>query len=402
MTTLQTAETFHPRDEKDVQEAVVWALGSGKKMAIKGRNSRQWMGYTNRIKPDALLDMQKLDGLIAYEPAELFVALRPGTSVRMVKDLLRQQGQMMAFEPLDLDYLFDAQGQGGTMGGLVASGLAGSRRLKAGSVRDHVLGFRAVSGRGEVFKSGGRVVKNVTGYDVSKLMTGSFGTLAAMTELVVKTLPRPQSEASLFFSVPTIQEAAALARKAWRAPLDASYFGFFSASLDIAPEPTDGGWWVVVGMDGAANALDMRLERMAQWLEHKPSAIIREHLSQSFWNDYAHIRHGHMGKTILRVHLKPTDATSLAEQLPEGLQVSFDWAGGMAWLWGDQSEVEWHDVMAVIGGLSASFVIVRDGHHLKERFGWRQEPDIAVKNLERRMRHAFDPQEIFCPQRFFD
>ena len=182
-----------PRDAAEVEQAIHWALAGGKALEIVGRGSKRAIGRPAQW--DATLD---LSGLVRRH------ALRAGGAGALGQGrhaarrdrgaASRRSGQELAFEPMDYGPLLGAAPAGGTIGGALAANLSGPRRIKAGAARDHFLGVNAVSGRGETFKSGGRVVKNVTGYDLCKLLAGSWGTLAAMTDVTVKTLPRAETE----------------------------------------------------------------------------------------------------------------------------------------------------------------------------------------------------------------
>ena len=164
-----------------------WALGEGKALELVGHGSKQAIGRP--AQTDATLDLSALTGITLYEPEELVLSAKAGTPIAEIEALVGAEGQQLAFEPMDYAAILGAAAGRGTIGGVLAANLSGPRRIKAGAARDHFLGCTAVSGRGETFKSGGRVVKNVTGYDLCKLMAGSWGTLAAMTEVTIKTLP---------------------------------------------------------------------------------------------------------------------------------------------------------------------------------------------------------------------
>jgi len=181
-----TSRIYAPSSEGEVVEAIAEAAGAGLKLDIRGNGSKAAIGA---LVPDAaVLDMSRLAGVVDYDPAELVLTVRPGTPLSEISTLLADAGQMFAFESLDPAPMLGSDARA-TIGGMVAAGLAGSRRLTRGSVRDHLLGFSAVSGRGESFVAGGKVVKNVTGYDLAKLVSGSWGRLAALTELTLKVLP---------------------------------------------------------------------------------------------------------------------------------------------------------------------------------------------------------------------
>ena len=187
--------TIKPRDGKELRQAVEWALHQGATLDVRGSGSRLALG-----KPmvcDQVLDLSGLSGVVDYAPEELVVTLRAGTPLREVEALLAQRNQMLAFEPPDFGPLLGREAGEGTLVGTIMGNFAGPRRLSSGAARDHLLGFAGVNGRGEAFKSGGRVMKNVTGYDLSKLLAGSWGTLAVLDEVSVKVLPAPDQTRTL-------------------------------------------------------------------------------------------------------------------------------------------------------------------------------------------------------------
>ena len=198
-------DNLKPRDATDVEEAIRWALAGGKTLEVVGRGSKRAIGRAAQW--DATLDLSALTGVTLYEPEELVLSAKAGTPLAEVEALAAASSQELAFEPMDYGPLLGGAVDAGTIGGTLAANLSGPRRIKAGAARDHFLGVSAVSGRGETFKSGGRVVKNVTGYDLCKLLAGSWGTLAAMTDVTVKTLPRAESEETVL--VMDLDDAAA-------------------------------------------------------------------------------------------------------------------------------------------------------------------------------------------------
>src|SRR5262245_24708901 len=189
---MRMADTLKPRDGKDVEEAVRWALNEGKTLEVVGAGTKRALGRPSQS--DMSLNLSGLTGVTLYEPDELVLSARAGTPSAEIEALVASKGQQLVFEPLDYGPLLCDRKGAGTIGGALAANLSGPRRIKAGAARDHFLGVSAVSGRGETFKSGGRVVKNVTGYDLCKILAGSFGTLAVMTDVTIKTLPRPETE----------------------------------------------------------------------------------------------------------------------------------------------------------------------------------------------------------------
>ena len=189
------ADHLKPRDAAEVEQAIRATLADGKALEVVSHGTKRAIGRAAQW--DATLDLSALTGVTLYEPEELVLSARAGTPLAEIEALVAASKQELAFEPMDYGPLLGTAAGAATIGGVLAANLSGPRRIKAGAARDHFLGFTAVSGRGETFKSGGRVVKNVTGYDLCKLMAGSWGTLAAMTDVTIKTLPRAETEATV-------------------------------------------------------------------------------------------------------------------------------------------------------------------------------------------------------------
>src|SRR5688572_27428845 len=186
------ADSLKPRDAKEVEAAVQSVLAAGRTAEIVGHGSKR--AISRAAQTDLTLDLSGLTGVTLYEPEELVLSAHAGTPLAEIEAVVAAQSQQLAFEPMDYGPILGGAAGRGTIGGTLAANLSGPRRVMAGAARDHFLGFHAVSGRGEAFKSGGRVVKNVTGYDLCKLIAGSWGTLAVLTEVTIKTLPGSETE----------------------------------------------------------------------------------------------------------------------------------------------------------------------------------------------------------------
>ncbi|WP_245312614.1 FAD-binding protein, partial [Bradyrhizobium macuxiense] len=187
-------DTLKVKDAKDVEEVVRAAIASEQPLEIIGHGSKRAIGHP--MATNAVLDLSALNAVTSYEPNELIITVQVGAPLADVQSLIDAKNQQFAFEPVDTSLLLGTPAAG-TIGGMIGAGLAGPRRIRAGGARDHLLGAHAVSGFGDSFKTGGRVVKNVTGYDLCKLLTGSWGTLAVMTEVTLKVMPKPESERTL-------------------------------------------------------------------------------------------------------------------------------------------------------------------------------------------------------------
>jgi glycolate oxidase FAD binding subunit len=198
--------TFTPTSSAEVLETVQWAVSEEAPVEILGHGSKRDIGRP--AQTEHAIDLSKLTGVTLYEPEELVLSARAGTPLTEIEELLAEHRQQLAFEPMDYGPLLGGEAGRGTIGGVLAANLSGPRRIKAGAARDHVLGVHAVSGRGEAFKSGGRVVKNVTGYDLSKGLAGSWGTLAVVTDVTFKVLPAAETETTLAVRGLTEEQAA--------------------------------------------------------------------------------------------------------------------------------------------------------------------------------------------------
>ena len=274
-------ETIKARDAKDVEDAVGWALSQDKALEVVGRGSKRDLGRP--VAADLVLDLSALSGVTLYEPEELVLTAKAGTPIAEIEDLLDERGQELAFEPMDYGALLGTPPRSGTLGGVLAANLAGPRRIKSGAARDHFLGAEAVSGRGERFKSGGRVVKNVTGYDLCKLLAGSFGTLAVLTEVTVKVLPKAQTQATLMLPGLDDGRAVRAMSAAMGSPCDVSAAAHLPAH--VAPR--------FAGLDVRSAATVLRLEGVAPSVAHRKAALAA--LLAPFGPSRIWARRGHCG-----------------------------------------------------------------------------------------------------------
>src|SRR5438270_1350667 len=212
-----------PANLDELRDAIGDALAVEEPLEVVGGGSKRGLGRPLQLP--RMLDLSRLAGIRDYQASELVLSAGAATPIEEIDAALAEAGQMLAFEPPDLGALFGlpaAVAGRRTLGGALACNLSGPRRIKAGAARDHFLGFRGVSGRGEIFKAGGKVVKNVTGYDLCKLMTGSWGTLAALEEVTVKVLPRPETVATVLVADLAPAAAVRLMAAALGAPHEVS------------------------------------------------------------------------------------------------------------------------------------------------------------------------------------
>src|SRR6476661_1581994 len=258
-------DTLKVRDAKDVEQVVRAAIASDQPLEIVGHGSRRQIGQP--MATNALLDLSALNAVTSYEPNELIITVQAGAPLADVKSLIDSKNQQFAFEPMNTSMLLGTSDLG-TIGGMIGAGLAGPRRIKAGGARDHLLGAHAVSGFGDSFKAGGRVVKNVTGYDLCKLLAGSWGTLAVMTEVTLKVMPRPESERTLVLR--GLDDVAA--NRAMTAALGSPFDVSGAAHLPSPVFQGAAGGFGDLGASGEAVTL-LRLEGIAASVAHRAAAL---------------------------------------------------------------------------------------------------------------------------------
>ncbi|HUN74764.1 MAG TPA: FAD-binding protein [Steroidobacteraceae bacterium] len=303
---------LRPRDEADLAEIIV---GTACALEPVAGGSLRSIG-----KPvDAeVLDLSALEGILAYEPDELVLCARAATPLATIEQTLRERRQRLAFEPPDWAPLLASTARP-TIGGVLAANASGSRRLTGGAARDHFLGFRAVSGRGERFKGGGRVVKNVTGYDLPKLLAGSWGTLAVLTEVFVRVVPAPEHERTLLLQ----SEGPATAVIAMTSALDSQCEVSAAAFL-----PRRG---VALRLEGFAASVAARAAALLERLGRPDGTWLEQAESRAFWVAVGAVQPLHAHSIIWRMSVPPSDAAAIIEQLAP-LDYLLDWGGGLIWI----------------------------------------------------------------------
>ena len=320
--------------------AVVDAVRAATTLEIVGGGSRR--GFGHAVHAAATLDVSGFVGSIDHDPAELVVTVRPGTRVAEIVAVLAANGQQLAFEPPDLAPVWGGVPGAGSIGGLVAAGLAGPRRLAAGGVRDHVLGFEAVNGMGEVFVAGGKVLKNVTGFDVPKLVAGSWGTLAVLTELSLKALPMAPDSGSLVVTGLGVADAAAAMTRALGGNVP------ITGAAHLPGHPTR----TVLRLEGPTRVLAVQRDAVAALLA-VPTDWIDAGRSRALWRDIGAVRPcvGDDDAVLWRVVLPATAAPALVASLGDAAGVLLDWGGGLAWIWHDgAAAIDVRGLSAIAGG----------------------------------------------------
>jgi glycolate oxidase FAD binding subunit len=365
-------------DARDAADVTAIVAGAVRPLEPLGGGSKRSIG-----KPVAadVLDLSALDGIVTYEPAELVLTARAATPLSTIERALAANAQRLAFEPPDFGTLLgNARPQ--TIGGVLATNLAGSRRATAGAARDHFLGFHAVAGSGEPFKAGGKVVKNVTGYDLPKLLAGSWGTLAVLTEVTIRVAPAPELDRTLVVAAGSAGECLALLGAALRSAHDVSAAGV---------DPQRGG---LLRLEGFAASVDARTRALCEDLRCEPSAVLEGDASRQCWHALASAAALAESSVVWRISVPPADALRVLERL-EPDRYLLDWGGGL--ITAAYASVDAARVRGAFTNGHATLLKAPAEARAATPVFQPQPPAVAAAAA--RLRSAFDPRGILNPGR---
>ncbi len=402
-------ESFAPERAEDAADVIKAALANETPLAVTGRQTKDALGRP--VAGAHTLSARGLTGIHFYEPSELVVSLGPGTTMRELVDLLDQNHQELAFEPIDYGPLYGHEPLSGTIGGTVAINAAGPRRIKAGAARDHLLGFTAVSGRGDVFQSGGRVMKNVTGYDLSKLMAGSYGTLALLTDLTLKVLPKAEMEETLVLT--GLDEAAAVRvmTEASGLPHEVSSFAHLPAGtatdLDDAHRSPDA--LTALRLEGPEVSVAKRKQDLIAHFKSVGATFdtIAANHSRAFWQAIKDCRPlAKRPGDVWRISTAPANGAALVAALNANnipLATYYDWAGGLIWLATETpastAATTIRETLKPFGGHAT---LIRASKTARTSTAVFQPQPPALAALTARIKTSFDPEKILNRGRMRD
>jgi glycolate oxidase FAD binding subunit len=393
------SDILKPRDGKDVEDAVRWALSEDKALEVAGRGSKRAIGRPSQT--DLTLDLSGLTGITLYEPDELVLSAKAGTPLAEIEAELAKNNQELGFEPLDYGPLFGGKAGAGTLGGAIAANLSGPRRIKAGAARDHFLGVTCVTGRGDTIKSGGRVVKNVTGYDLCKLLAGSWGTLAAMTDVTVKVLPCAETEATVLVSGLGDARATEAMSAALQSSCDVSgaahlpdHVVSWFAGLPNHEAST------VLRLEGFAPSVAHRKDALAALLRpFGPVTILDETNSRALWRGVRDVvpfaaeeaRH----RPIWRISTAPGKGHALAALVTPAAQMFYDWGGGLIWVaMPFPEEPDAAAIRSAVAQIGGHATLVRAPVSVRASVDVF-EPEFAPSAaLSKRVKESFDPKGV--------
>jgi glycolate oxidase FAD binding subunit len=385
--------TYYPEDELQVSDVVQGLYKKNQPTEIIGTGSKNFIG--NRIQSAKKLSLSKLSGIVEYLPEELYIKVKANTPLETVEKELEKNNQELAFEPIDFGFIETGKSNKGTIAGHLACNFAGSRRFKVGSIRDHILGFRGVNGKGDIIKSGGTVVKNVTGYDLSKLVTGSFGTLVALTEITLKVLPKKKLSNTITIHIDDKKTVNDLFEKI------SSSSSEVSGAVYIPEEPKDEeydqnkemvfkfndlkykGSFLALRIEGDKISIDEKIKSLTSELELNKlnTTILDVHQSTPFWKKINNLELFKQTKNnLLRAVIPPSKSIKLMQYLGSKYKYYIDWCGSIYWI-----EVQ-------------SKKNTSDEYDYEETIFTVDDTRLLISE---KIKKSFDPKRIFNPGKMY-
>ncbi len=394
--------TLRPETPGDLRDIVAAAVSAEAPLVVEGSGSKRGLGRP--VQAARTLSLAGMTGVTLYEPEELVLSARAGTPLAEIERLLDDNNQRLEFEPMDYGPLHGLEPGQGTIGGVIACNLAGPRRLKQGAARDHILGVHAVSGRAEMFKSGGRVVKNVTGYDLSKGLTGSYGTLAVLTDVTIKVLPKTETETTLVLRGLDDDAAAGAMAAAMGSSAEAS--GAAHLPAYVAGRVADGSLGrdaaTLIRLEGFGPSVKARAAYLGTALAKvAPLETLEAEASRAVWRDVRDVRPFVDGtsKSVWRLSVMPTRGHEIVMSLrmQTGVDAYYDWQGGLIWmrLEGEPEAALVRETIARFGGGHATLVRASDSVRTATEVFQPQPAPLAA--LSRRLKEQFDPAGVLNP-----
>jgi glycolate oxidase FAD binding subunit len=408
------AEPFRPSTAGELREVVAAALAAATPLEVLGRGSKRGLGRP--VELEAAVQVDRLAGIGLYEPEELVMSAACGTPLAEIEAALYDNQQQLAFEPADYGLMLGGEAGQQTIGGVFACNLAGPRRIKAGAARDHLLGVQAVTGRGDLIKSGGRVVKNVTGYDLSKLLTGSFGTRAVMTELTFKVLPAAAESCTLLLPGLGRERAFAALRQALGSAHDVAGAACLPAPAArrsaVGPVAAAAAGVAALRLEGPAPSVRYRAEALGQLLTAEGGELDRLDAAASavLWREIRDVALlPAEAPALWRVSLAPTAGCTLIDRLERRLDLAWlaDWAGGLLWLAvhddedGDGGDGGAAAIRGALAEADGHATLIRASPALRATVPVFQPQAPALARLSARVKDSFDPKRILNPGRMY-
>lgn len=378
-----------PADEAGIIAAVQEARAAREPLAIEGQGSKR--GLLRPVQAARGLSTRALSGVTLYRPAELIISARAGTPLAEIEAVLAEKGQQLIAESPYLNGVF-ATSAPPSIGGVVAANLSGPRRIAWGATRDHVMGLRFVNGAGEVIRSGGRVLKNVTGLDLCKLLSGSYGTLGVITEVTLKVLPAPETSATLLIETPDLASAVAA--------LSAGLGSPFGVSAAAALSHNDYAI-AALRLEDFAASVAYRMERLRGVLgDYGTQRVMEDAESRAFWRSVREVEPLQLGadEALWRVSVRPSAGSRIAAVAGMiGGRAMLDWGGGLVWIAATPGAANHTAITEAVHAEGGATMLFRAPDALRTSLPVLPEAGSALHRIEKRVKDALDPDGLFNP-----
>ena len=406
--------TYYPEDETQISSIVKELFKKNQPTEVVGLGSKIFIG--NKIQSAKKLSLSRLSGIIEYLPKELYIKVKANTPVEVIEKELEKNNQELAFEPIDFGFIKNGESNKGTIAGCLSCNFAGSRRFKVGSVRDHILGFRGVNGKGDIIKSGGTVVKNVTGYDLSKLISGSFGTLVALSEITLKVLPKKKSSNTIAIYTENKKLVNELFDKI------SSSSSEVSGAVYVPEEPKDDsynqnkemifkfndlksqGSFLALRIEGDKLSIEERIKVLTKELELKNfnTSILDVHQSVPFWKKINNLElFGNTKNNLLRAVIPPSKGNEFIQKIGNKLKYYIDWCGSLYWIEvHSKKNSKITEIKKLIIDLGGYLTIVKKSNDFDY-----EETTFTIDEtrllISEKIKKSFDPKRIFNPGKMY-
>tara|TARA_B100001123_G_scaffold429596_1_gene548347 strand:- start:535 stop:1791 length:1257 start_codon:yes stop_codon:yes gene_type:complete len=400
------SDKLKPNNENDLQEAIKYCYKKDLPIEIIGLGTKNEIG--KKFQSAKTLDMSNLSGIVDYKPEELYITVKAGTPIKIIVDELKKNNQHLAFEPTNFSEIFEKNSNEGTIGGTLSCNFSGPRRFKVGSGRDHILGFKGYNGKGEKIKSGGTVVKNVTGYDLSKLVTGSFGTLLVLSEITLKVLPLQTDIKTIIISGLALEHSLGVMGSAIGSSNDPSGAVFYPQNLRsnfVFNDLTHHGSITAIRVEGTKISTEQRINNLIKDLSllDKNITVLDSAQSEIFWEDTRALKvFSKNNKSILRAVVPPSEANNLINRLKTFHPNYFiDWGGSLIWLELDYlSNQKIEQIRKRVLDTSGYLTVIKSPSNIKSALEIFTIDPIKFR-ISQNLKKSFDPKRIFNPGKMY-
>jgi glycolate oxidase FAD binding subunit len=406
--------TYYPKDEAEVSNLIKEFHKKNLPTEIVGTDSKSFIG--NKTQASNKISLSKLSGIIDYFPEELYIKVKAGTPLEDVEKALEKNNQELAFEPIDFGFIENGKSNKGTVAGCLSCNYAGSRRFKVGSVRDHVLGFQGINGKGDIIKSGGTVVKNVTGYDLSKLVTGSFGTLSVLTEITLKVLPKKSFSNTVVIDVKDNKIIYDLFDKIAGSSSEVSGAAF------IPEEPKDENYlknrdkifkfndldfkgpFLAFRVEGDKVSINEKIKSLTKELQLNTfkTFLLDTYQSEPFWKKINNLELFETTKNnLMRIVIEPSNGSKMMKYLGNKFKYYIDWCGSLFWVEVPaKKNVKIKEIKKTTKEFGGYLTIIKTSADYDYEESIFTIDDVRLI-ISKKIKESFDPKRILNPGKMY-